>query len=135
MRILNRTELFNTALISAGTIMTINIIKILKATSAAVAMAAVLAGCAAPKQGPMFTSTSNAIRAAETAGALKHAPAHFVKAKDIYRRAEIMQQKRRTNRAQKLLDLASAEANLARAISEAAEAESSLGFIRTGQIR
>jgi len=115
--------------------MTLTSIKTLKATSAAIAMAALLAGCAGPKQGPMFTSTSNAIRAAQTAGALEHAPAHYLKANEIFQKAELMQKKRRTDRAQKLLELASAEASLARAISEAAEAESSLGFIRTGQAR
>lgn len=115
--------------------MTITTIKTLKATSAAMAMAALLAGCAAPKQGPLFASTNKAIRAAQTAGAVEHAPAHYFKANEIFRKAEAMQQKNRTNRAQKLLELATAEAGLARAISEAAEAESSLGFILTGQVR
>ena len=112
--------------------MTLKLIKTLKATSAAMAMAVVITGCAAPQQGPMFTSTSNAIRAAQTAGALEYAPSHFQKATQIYSKAEVMQSKRRTKRAQKLLELASAEADLARAISEAAQAESSLGFIRSG---
>ena len=114
--------------------MTLTINKMLKATSAAMVMAALLAGCA-PKQGPMFASTSNAIRAAQTAGAVEHAPLHYAKANDIFKKAEVMQQNRRTDRAQKLLELASAEASLARAISEAAAAESSLGFILTGQAR
>ncbi len=115
--------------------MTLKLIRTLKATSAAMVIAAVLAGCAAPKQGPMFTSTSNAIRAAQNAGAIEYAPAHYRKANEIYRKAEVMQKNRRSNRAQKLLELATAEASLARAISEASSAESSLGFISTGQIR
>lgn len=113
--------------------MTINLRNSLKAVAIPAVLAAVLTACATPQQGPMFESTNNAIRAAQTAGALEHAPEHYLKANEIYRKAEAMQQKRRTDRAQKLLELATAQASLARAISEAAQAESSLGFIRTGR--
>jgi len=116
--------------------MTINLRNSMKAVASTVMAAVIsvsLAACATPQQGPMFESTNNAIRAAQTAGALEHAPNHYLKANEIYRKAEAMQQKRRTDRAQKLLELATAQASLARAISEAAQAESSLGFIRTGR--
>lgn len=107
----------------------------LKAGVVALALSAALAGCSAPKQGPMFESTSNAIRAAQTAGALEYAPDQYLKANEIFRKAEVMQQKRRTDRAQKLLELATAQASLARAMSEAAQAESSLGYLRSGSAR
>jgi len=92
--------------------MTINLRNSMKAVASTVMAAVIsvsLAACATPQQGPMFESTNNAIRAAQTAGALE------------------------PDRAQKLLELATAQASLARAISEAAQAESSLGFIRTGR--
>ncbi len=107
----------------------------LKTSVVAIAFGALLAGCAAPKQGPMFDHASTAIRAAQTAGALEYAPDHYLKANEIFRKAEAMQQRRRTERAQKLLELATAQASLAKAISEAAQAESSLGYIRTGMAR
>ena len=46
-----------------------------------------------------------------------------------------MHRKRRSDRAQKLLELATAQANLAEAISEAEHAESSLAHFRTGSSR
>lgn len=109
--------------------------KTLRTGVAAMALAALMTGCAAPKQGKMFYDTSNAIRAAQNAGALQFAPEEYKAANDIYRKAELMHEKRRTNRAQKLLELATAHASLARTISEAAQAESNLGYLRTGSIR
>lgn len=107
----------------------------LKVSVMAIAFGALLSGCAAPKQGPMFEHASTAIRAAQTAGALEHAPDQYMAANAIYRKAEAMQQNRRTDRAQKLLELATAQASLAKAMSEAALAESSLTYIRTGMTR
>jgi len=46
-----------------------------------------------------------------------------------------MNNRRRSDRAQKLLDLATAQANLAEATSEAALAEQSLGYIHIRQPR
>lgn len=107
----------------------------LKASVVSMALATLLIGCAAPQQGPMFYSTSKAIRAAQTAGALEHAPDQYLKANEIYRKAETMQQSRRTDRAQKLLELATAQASLAKAISEASQAEASLGYLYTSSNR
>ncbi len=102
--------------------------KALTASVIALAVSALL-GCAAPQQGENFYQASKAIRAAETAGALEHAPDNYLKANEIYRKAEAMNQARRTDRAQKLLELATAQASLAKAISEAATAENSLGYL------
>ncbi len=107
----------------------------LKASVVSMALATLLIGCATPQQGPMFDSTSKAIRAAQTAGALEHAPDEYRKANEIYRKAQAMQQHRRTERAQKLLELASAQASLAKAISDASEAEASLGYLYTDSTR
>ncbi len=109
--------------------------KALKIAFAAMALSAILTGCAAPQQGKMFYDTSNAIRAAQNAGALEFAPEEYTAANENYRKAEAMLQKRRSNRAQKLLELATAQASLAQTISEAAQAESNLSYLRTGSIR
>ena len=115
--------------------MTIKFFTSLRALVAATCLATLAAGCATPQPGPEFDRASKAIRAAETAGAAQHAPVPFNKANEIYHRAEVMLQKRRSNRAHKLLELATAQANLAKVISDGEEAKSSLGFIRTGQPR
>jgi len=109
--------------------------QMLKTGAISLALAAILSACSAPKQGPMFESTSNAIRAAQNAGASEFAPDYFKSANATFRKAEAMQQNRRADRAQKLLELATAQASLAKAMSEAAQAESSLGYFRTGNSR
>lgn len=109
--------------------------KTLKIFLAAIALASVLTGCAAPQQGKMFYTTSNAIRAAQNAGAMEFAPQEYKTANDNYRKAEQMLQKRRTDRAQKLLELATAQASLAQSISEAAQAETTLSYLRSSSIR
>ena len=90
-----------------------------------------LTACAAPKQGPLFEHTASVLRAAKTAGAAEFAPEQLLQANQTYRKAEAMLQQRRSNRAQKLLELATAEANLALAMSEAAQAELALDYVRS----
>ena len=111
--------------------MSINISTTLRALLAAVTLAT-LASCATPRQGPEFDRASSAIRAAENAGAAQHAIGPYMRANEIFQKAETMNANRRSDRAQKLLELATAQANLAKAISEAAQAESSLTYIRAG---
>jgi len=107
----------------------------LRALATAACLAAVVSACAAPKQGAGFDRASQAIRAAENAGARQHAPVPYSRANELYSAAEAMNNRRRSDRAQKLLDLATAQANLAEATSEAALAEQSLGYIHIRQPR
>ena len=111
--------------------MKIDPFKALKANVSAFALTTILVGCAGPQQGSLFENSSNAIRAAETAGAREFAPTQYQQANYIFEKAEAMHLKRRTDRAQKLLQLATAQANLAKAMSEAAQAEASLDYLRT----
>jgi len=115
--------------------MTTKIFSSLRALVAATCLAALAAGCATPNPGPEFDRASKAIRAAENAGAVQHATKPYAKANEIYHAAEVMLHKRRSDRAHKLLELATAQANLAKAMADAAEAEASLGFLRTSQPR
>ncbi len=98
-------------------------------------LATILTACAAPQQGPMFYSASQAIRAAHNAGAVEFAPEQLQQASATFNKAETMHKKRRGNRAQKLLELATAQANLAKATSEAKQAEASLSFLQSGALR
>jgi len=75
--------------------------------------------------------TKKGLRALATAACL----AAVVSANELYSAAEAMNNRRRSDRAQKLLDLATAQANLAEATSEAALAEQSLGYIHIRQPR
>jgi len=96
-----------------------------------IAMAAALSACATPKQGPMFDHASTALRAAENAGAVEFAPEYYEQASASFSKAEAALKQRRSERAQKLLELSTAQASLAKAISEAALAEQSLGYARS----
>jgi len=115
--------------------MTIKFFKVMRTCAAVAAFGALVAACATPAQGPMFDRTTQAIRAAQTAGAMQHAPGPYARANEIYRKAEAMHASRRTDRAQKLLELATAQATLAKAMSEATQAETSLQYIRTTRSR
>lgn len=96
-----------------------------------IAMATALSACAAPKQGPMFDHASTALRAAENAGAAEFAPEFYEQANASFIKAEAALKQRRSERAQKLLELSTAQASLAKAISEATLAEQSLGYARS----
>ncbi|OED39121.1 hypothetical protein AB833_16400 [Chromatiales bacterium (ex Bugula neritina AB1)] len=98
---------------------------------AGVAVVAMLAGCATPKVGSDFTAAGNAIRAAEVAGARTYAPEEYAAAQQIHRKAEKLLLDGRLERAQKLLQIAAAQADLATAISEAEHAEESLRHLQT----
>lgn len=87
---------------------------------------ALLSGCAAPQVTGDFTSAGNAIRAAEIAGAATYAYREFEAANQNHRKAEKLLRNGRLERAEILLELASAQADLATAISEAEYAEESL---------
>lgn len=132
-----RASTIYTALFTTGLLMKIIPFKTLKSSVLAMALtttalATLIVGCAAPQQGPAFYNAAEAIRAAQTAGAVEFAPKEFKQANDTYRKAEAWHLKRRTERAQKLLELAAAQANLAEAISEAKHAESSLELLSHG---
>jgi len=60
--------------------MKIDPFKALKANVSAFALTTILVGCAGPQQGSLFENSSNAIRAAETAGAREFAPTQYSEA-------------------------------------------------------
>ncbi len=99
-----------------------------KLTTAAllVGMTIMLSACAKPKQGADFEHASKAIRAAEIAGAATYAPAELSIASQNFSKAQALANNNRQDRAQKLLQIAVAQAELAKAVSEADHAETSL---------
>ena len=117
---------------ATGTTMNINTIK---TTLAALALGVFISGCASNQPTRMFDHANATIRAAQTAGALQHAPEPYERSRQTYHKALAAFKQRRTNRAQKLLELATAQASLAKAISEATQAEASLSYINAGLAR
>ena len=107
----------------------------LKTTMAALALGVFISGCASGKSARMFDHANATIRAAQNAGAQQHAPDPYERSRQTYHKALAAFKQRRKNRAQKLLDLATAQASLAKAISEAEQAEASLSYINTGLAR
>jgi len=67
----------------------------------------------------------------ENAGAAEFAPEFYEQANASFIKAEAALKQRRSERAQKLLELSTAQASLAKAISEATLAEQSLGYARS----
>jgi len=98
---------------------------------ATAAMLVLLSACAKPN-----TVTSNpveatdALRAAQLAGAETYAPQAYAVASQTYDKAEKLLRHNRKDRANKLLLLAVAQADLAKAISEAEHAEESLMLLQ-----
>lgn len=99
-----------------------------KLTTAAllVGLSVLLTACAKPKQGADFEHVSKAIRAAELAGAATYAPTELSIASRNFSKAQVLVNNNRQDRAQKLLQIAIAQAELAKAVSEADHAETSL---------
>lgn len=91
-----------------------------------IGLAVLLSACAAPKPGMDYDHASNAIRAAEIAGAKTYAPDEYSVAMRNYLKAEALVKDNRQERAQKLLQIAIAQADLAKAISEAEHAETAM---------
>lgn len=85
-----------------------------------------LSACASPKPGMSYEHANNAIRAAEIAGATTYAPTEYSTATQNLAKAVQLINNNRQDRAQKLLEVAIAQADLAKAISEAEHAEASL---------
>lgn len=98
-------------------------------TCAALALCGALSACAAPQIGANFDHATSAIRAARVAGADTYAPNEIQSADSNYRKAQTMIENKRSKRAQKLLQLAIAQADLAAAISEAEHAEDALASL------
>ncbi len=101
-------------------------------TFAGIAAAALLLGaCATP--GPGGSSTlyaENALRDAKVAGAETYAAAEYTTANASLAKAKQLFLHNRPDRAQKLLQLSIAQADLARAISEAEHAEATLSQLQ-----
>lgn len=101
----------------------------LLASGAVVALCAILSACAVPQTGANLDHAASAIRAARVAGADTYAPSEIQAADDNFRKAKTLARNNRANRAQKLLELATAQADLAAAISEAEHAEGALATL------
>ena len=98
-------------------------------TGVFVALCALLSACAVPQTGANLDHAASAIRAARVAGADTYAVAEIQAADDNFHKAQTLVRNNRANRAQKLLELATAQADLATAISEAEHAESALSTL------
>lgn len=72
-----------------------------------------------------------ALRDAQAAGAETYAPAEYAAANETFFKAKKLLLHKRTERAQKLLQLSVAQADLAKAISEAEHAESTLSQLQS----
>jgi len=94
-----------------------------------VALCALLSACAVPQTGANLDHAASAIRAARVAGADTYAVGEIQAADENFRKAQTLVRNNRANRAQKLLELATAQADLAAAISEAEHAESALATL------
>jgi hypothetical protein len=95
----------------------------------AIALCGLLSACAVPKPGANLNHAESAIRAARVAGADTYAPDEIAAADSNFRKAQTLIGSNRANRARKLLELATAQADLAAAISEAEHAESALATL------
>ena len=100
-------------------------------TGLAIALCTVLGACATPQTGASLDHASSAIRAARIAGADTYAPREIEAADSHLQKAKVLIQNNRPNRAQKLLQLATAQADLAAAISEAEHAETALATLES----
>ena len=93
---------------------------------ATVGLCLFMAACATPKPGLDYQHANNAIRAAEIAGAQMYAPDELSVAVSNFEKAAALVSNNRHERAQKLLQISIAQADLAKAISEAEHAEAAI---------
>lgn len=90
-----------------------------------------IGACATTSQTDVnYHYAETALRAAQSAGAEKYAPAEYATANETYFKARKLSLHKRSERAQKLLQLSVAQADLARAISEAELAEATLSQLQ-----
>lgn len=101
-------------------------IKNLLTSGACIGLTVLLSACSVPKPGIDYDYASNAIRAAEVSGAKTYAPDEYSTARKNFIKAELLVKENRQDRAQKLLQIAIAQAHLAKAISEAEHAEAAM---------
>lgn len=94
------------------------------------AITVLLSACTAVPNVQLEAARSS-IQNAQRAGADQHAPELFQTATERLSRAEKLMQKRRYERATRLLEMAEAEARLAEAASEASKTEASIAFIQS----
>lgn len=100
-------------------------------TGVALSLCVLISACAAPQPIANLEHAASAIRAARVAGADIYARNEIQAADGNFKKAQTLVRNNRGNRAQKLLELATAQADLATAISEAEHAESSLATLET----
>ena len=97
----------------------------------AIVLCGLLSACAAPMPGANLDHAESSIRAARIAGADTYAPNEIAAADTNFRKAQTLIGGNRANRARKLLELATAQADLAAAISEAEHAENALATLES----
>ena len=102
-----------------------------RSAALAIALCGILSACAAPKPAANLDHAESAIRAARVAGADTYAPNEIAAADSNFSKAQTLIRNNRVNRARKLLELATAQADLATAISEADHAENALATLET----
>ena len=102
-------------------------------TLAGAIAAVLLSACAttsAPR-GSNYEYAESALLAAQAVGAESYAPAEYATANATFNKAKKQMLHKRSERAQKLLQLSIAQAELAKAISEAEHAEATLSQLQT----
>ncbi len=99
---------------------------------AGVAAAAMLSACATTSApgGDSYEYAISAIRDAQAVGAETYAPDEYASANASFTKAKKLMLHKRSDRAQKLLQLSIAQADLAKAISEAEHAEATLSQLQ-----
>lgn len=99
---------------------------------AGVVAALLLSACATTSSKPTDTYeyALSAIRDAQAVGAETYAPAEYASANATFNKAKQLMLHRRSERARKLLQLSIAQADLAKAISEAEHAEATLSQLQ-----
>lgn len=98
---------------------------------AGVAATLLLSACATtPSSNDSYEFALSAIRDAQAAGAETYAPQEYASANSSFNKAKKLILHKRDDRAQKLLQLSIAQADLAKAISEAEHAEATLSQLQ-----
>jgi hypothetical protein len=105
----------------------------LTASFTAVIAATLISACATsgPSSNDSYEYAIAAIRDAQAVGAETYAPAEYAAANATFNKARTQMLHKRSERAQKLLQLSIAQADLAKALSEAEHAEATLSHLQT----
>lgn len=102
-------------------------------TGIVLVLCGLVSACVVPQTTANLDHAASAIRAARVAGADTYATAEIESADKNFQKAQALIRNNRANRAQKLLELATAQADLAAAISEAEHAEDAITAVNSDQ--